>query len=328
MCRFYYLNQNLMSGKLTLFSIFLFFMSCKDGTKIKADFSPSVSNKPQPQLQSPPLAGGSPAPRPSPTVGGASNAFANDPSSGGQITDPIEYPTLTFAGNGDLSNDGDHYGVTQDVTAEMSRNLLDVNITRFNSDKSEVNEKVQSQTGESKYARLSQIEFDTWASKIPAIKDATFMILSQQITGRDGQIIQLSQPLPVYIIPASKSQYAILKTKSISFTAVASGAYTGNIDVTLSNGPATGDNFVAVTYSMRLREAEGAGPNRGAEYKKVALPYSATYTIDVEKQQIMQIQSQSLFYSDNSNNTESINVTYRLCSNKQGGRTESFSCGR
>ena len=255
------------------------------------------------------------------------------------MEEPVNYPSYTFKGIGNMTHDSDTFTSTSAIETTISETELTLNQTartvdlrgKGGSDKQrDADDKIRRQSvGATKYKRSTIEERKTLGED-----NVPYAIFASGVSTFTGRTYTFSAPVPVFPIPGNEGRFAGL-TGTKNFKAEVKCTGCPMVSSFAINVSITKVSSVAGMVSLKLDTSiEGQGISGGiaAAYHGFPLAKSATFVIDTNTSMVTSLDTLHLFLqSENASGAgsgpeERSTMQYKICTFKKGSDDQSFPC--
>ncbi len=239
----------------------------------------------------------------------------------------IEYPTLTFNGQG-VTNCSQALHTETQIVSKLSK--IDLTVERagvhvecyssgaFASffghacDEAEFNQKIMADAaGVTTYNRYTSDD-----AKKDGGKNPSWAIMAKSVKSNKGEVYNFDKPLPVFPMPAAIARYKDLDQPAV-FMANVTGPTTAAVKMTVTKLSVQGE-IVRLRFEMTLN-----GSADPAIYDKFPIPHASEFDVNSAALDLRAIKTDDIFVDENGcQDGGTVKITYQLCRKQTSQKVE------
>ncbi len=255
--------------------------------------------------------------------GNADDGFGAGISDGTEVE--IDYPKIQYRGQGRIETRADTSNIYQTIDVEMDKDQVKFTTsnTRSDSGNSDVRDGVRSADGLQLFKRTSPDKLKKM-QETQGFPETNMFIFVDSIRKTNGQENFFDPPLPLTIIPKSKSNYEeFRRTGTTSYRSQVSGATNASVMVTISPGSTVTSQMesILVRYDIEGISRDRGKRQLGDSYSSFGLPENIEFIIDTKLRRVTQMRNISTFFEENNDSWPINQMNFNIC------RFETFTSG-
>jgi len=227
------------------------------------------------------------------------------------------YPLLTMKAGGSLDHRKGSARIEQDMTAHVTADKYEFNVTRFaatgGDQRKRVHDRIKNQTGVTQGRRTERARART-LQRNENFEYQPFVIFADSVSSQDGRTYAFATPLPVFVSPAALARYESLDDGPLTYTTNVSGTSSFTVNTTIRRSSPPNDPNVRITIENVIPE-----DSQGRLYQAFPFARESQFYIDTREQTLRRVDMTRIYHDDDRKTQRLMHLNYRVCNANQNG---------